>query len=136
MDNDGRQLGVLMIRLDLGPLAELLAQRTGPEETGEVIVGRREGDRIRYLFRSRRDGRAAISRARSAAVSWMLVRSPGSASRSKSSRVPSSGPKMYFHRPTRTPYFWPLGRSDLNRMASRFPDRAPPIQPDQRSEDE
>ncbi len=43
-------LGVVMVRVDLGHLFGLLANRTGLETTGEVLVARRAGDRASFLF--------------------------------------------------------------------------------------
>ena len=57
---DDTTLGVLMIRLSLRSLAGLLTDPTGLEKTGEVIVGRREGDQIQFLFASPRDGRLTV----------------------------------------------------------------------------
>jgi len=50
--NDGRLLGVVMVRVDLAPLAELLADRTGLGKTGNVHVGTMVGDgkKVRYLL--------------------------------------------------------------------------------------
>ena len=53
-------LGVVMIRLDLGPLVGVLTDPTGLEQTGEVLVGRRDGDQVRFLFPWPHDDRLSI----------------------------------------------------------------------------
>ena len=49
-----------MIRLDLGPLVGVLTDPTGLEQTGEVLVGRRDGDQVRFLFPWPHDDRLSI----------------------------------------------------------------------------
>jgi sigma-B regulation protein RsbU (phosphoserine phosphatase) len=50
---DGALLGVVMALLDANEIVAALADVTGLGETGEVLVGRRVGDRIRYLVPAR-----------------------------------------------------------------------------------
>lgn len=50
---DGALLGVLMALVDADEIVRAVADVTGLGETGEVLVGRRVGDRIRYLVPSR-----------------------------------------------------------------------------------
>lgn len=53
---DGRLLGVVMILLDATRLVEIISDRTGMGETGEVLVAIREGDHIRHFAPQRNDG--------------------------------------------------------------------------------
>jgi len=53
---DGALLGVVMALLDANDIVNALADVTGLGETGEVLVGRRVGDRVRYLVPSRFQG--------------------------------------------------------------------------------
>lgn len=53
MTNDGELLGVVLVELDVEPLFEILTDTQGLGETGEVLVGKREGNLTRYLFSSR-----------------------------------------------------------------------------------
>ncbi len=50
--NAERPLGVVMLMVDAGPIMDLLADRTGLGHSGQVRVGTRVGDRIRYLLMS------------------------------------------------------------------------------------
>ncbi len=51
--NDGELLGVVLVELNVGALHEILTDTQGLGETGEVLVGRREGNQTRYLFSPR-----------------------------------------------------------------------------------
>lgn len=53
LTNDGELLGVVLVELDVVPLFEILTQTAGLGQTGEVLVGCRDGDDVRYLFPSR-----------------------------------------------------------------------------------
>jgi len=50
---DGQLLGVVMALLDADGVVKAVANVTGLGETGEVLVGRRVGDRIRYVVPAR-----------------------------------------------------------------------------------
>src|SRR5215468_5634253 len=47
---DGQLLGVIMVVLDLGLMEQLLADTSGLGQTGEVMVGTRQGETVRYLL--------------------------------------------------------------------------------------
>jgi sigma-B regulation protein RsbU (phosphoserine phosphatase) len=49
---NGRPLGVVMMLVDAEPIMDLLADRTGLGHSGQVRVGMRAGDQIRYLLMS------------------------------------------------------------------------------------
>jgi PAS domain S-box-containing protein len=51
--NDGELLGVVLVELDVTPLFEILTNTEGLGDTGEVLVGKRDGKQVRYLFGSR-----------------------------------------------------------------------------------
>ena len=53
--SDGTSLGVVMVLLDVTPMVEFLSDATSLGETGEVMVGTRHDDRIRYLLPPRHD---------------------------------------------------------------------------------
>jgi signal transduction histidine kinase len=57
---EGRFLGVAMVLLDVAPLVALLADTTGLGETGEVQVGTRVNDQVRYLLPSARDATRVV----------------------------------------------------------------------------
>ncbi|MFN0020666.1 MAG: response regulator [Pirellulaceae bacterium] len=61
--NDGRLLGVLLVRLNADTLRDLLGDNNGLGDTGEVLIGYREGDEIRYLFptRNQRETNAVVT---------------------------------------------------------------------------
>ena len=50
LTNDKELIGVVMVLLNVKPLRDILTETTGLGETGEVVVGRRDGDSIRFLF--------------------------------------------------------------------------------------
>ena len=50
--NSGRFLGVVMVLLDVHRLVELLDDNTGLGSTGELLVGSRDGQQLRYLVPS------------------------------------------------------------------------------------
>ncbi|MFH1302161.1 MAG: PAS domain S-box protein, partial [Planctomycetota bacterium] len=52
-DDKGSLLGVLMVWLDVTPLKEMLTNRVGLQETGDLLVAMKQGDHARYLFQSR-----------------------------------------------------------------------------------
>ena len=54
--NDDRFLGVVMVLLDVRRLVDLLHDTTGLGSSGELLVGSRDGERLRYLIPSRRTG--------------------------------------------------------------------------------
>lgn len=54
--HDGRLLGVVMILLDTTRLIDIISDRTGVGETGEVLVAIREGNHIRHFAPQRNDG--------------------------------------------------------------------------------
>lgn len=49
--NDKQLLGVVMVLLKVKPLRDILTETTGLGETGEVVVGRKDGEKIRFLFK-------------------------------------------------------------------------------------
>ncbi|MBS0210181.1 MAG: response regulator [Planctomycetes bacterium] len=51
LSSEGALSGVLVVVLDAKPLAEVLNDRTGLQQTGEVLVARSVGDHIQYLMR-------------------------------------------------------------------------------------
>ncbi|MGI8982589.1 MAG: response regulator [Pirellulaceae bacterium] len=51
--NNGRLLGVLLVRLNADALVTLLSDNNGLGDTGEILVGSRAGDKIRYLLPTR-----------------------------------------------------------------------------------
>ncbi|MBI5760084.1 MAG: response regulator [Planctomycetales bacterium] len=53
--SDGGLAGVVLITLDLNPLVQFLSDRTVLDESCDVLLGVRVGDRIRYLFPPRGD---------------------------------------------------------------------------------
>ena len=66
--NEGELLGVIIVLVDVQPLADLLANPTGLGQTGEILVGTVSGDRLRYLIPSRRDGTADVEPRRAPAM--------------------------------------------------------------------
>jgi two-component system NtrC family sensor kinase len=48
--SDGRMLGVVVVVLDLSLIEQLLSDATGLGQTGEVLVGKRLGDKVHYLL--------------------------------------------------------------------------------------
>ncbi|MEX0819223.1 MAG: response regulator [Pirellulaceae bacterium] len=63
---DAELLGVAIVLLDVNRLVEILtagAVHDGLGDTGEILVGSRDGDRIQYLLPSRRDSKRATSAA-------------------------------------------------------------------------
>lgn len=52
ISNRGRPLGVAMVDVDLQPLIKLLSDPVGLGLTGEVLLARRDGDSLCYLFPS------------------------------------------------------------------------------------
>lgn len=69
--NEHRFLGVAIVLLDGGPMVEFLTSTTGLGESGEVLVGTRLGDTVRFLLPTRHraltevalDGASAMSEA-------------------------------------------------------------------------
>ena len=53
-DPDGRALGTVLLLPDFGPIAGFLMDPNGLDETGEVLVGVDEGEKIRLILPSRR----------------------------------------------------------------------------------
>ena len=51
--NDGRFLGVLLVRLNAYGLNALLSNNNGLGDSGEVLIGHKEGERIHYLLPTR-----------------------------------------------------------------------------------
>ena len=51
---DGQTLGTVLLLSDFGPIAAFLMDPNGLEQTGEVLVGVAEGERIRLILPSRR----------------------------------------------------------------------------------
>jgi len=49
----GRTIGVLLMTVDVSPLAAAVRDTTGLGETGEVLLGVREGGLVRFLFPTR-----------------------------------------------------------------------------------
>src|SRR5262249_10340160 len=47
---NGRPLGVVLVVLELSPVGHLLADTTGLGQSGEVMVGTRLGEKVRYLL--------------------------------------------------------------------------------------
>ena len=58
--NDGELLGVVMVELDVTRLFQILTDTRGLGETGEVLVGTRDGDIVRYLFPSKSESRLTV----------------------------------------------------------------------------
>lgn len=54
LSSDGEQLGVVMVLMDVGVMVEFLSNTKSLGESGEVMVGIPEGNRIRYLLPLRR----------------------------------------------------------------------------------
>ncbi|MDA1015849.1 MAG: cache domain-containing protein, partial [Planctomycetota bacterium] len=50
---DRELLGVVMVRLDVGPLYGIVTDTRGLGETGEILIGKRDGNQVRYLFKPR-----------------------------------------------------------------------------------
>lgn len=48
--SDGELLGVVMVELNASGLFHILTETEGLGETGEILVGTREADHVRYLF--------------------------------------------------------------------------------------
>ncbi|MDH3605323.1 MAG: ATP-binding protein, partial [Candidatus Tectomicrobia bacterium] len=48
--NDGQELGVVMVLLDVGPMARVLTSTRNDHDTGAILVGTRQDTRIHYLF--------------------------------------------------------------------------------------
>jgi signal transduction histidine kinase len=53
--SDGRALGVVLVVLDLSLMEQLLSDATALGQTGEVLVGKRLGDKVHYLLPPRND---------------------------------------------------------------------------------
>ena len=51
--NDGRQLGVVMVLLDVGRLVNIMSDTRGLGETGEVLIATRKGNDAHYLLSPR-----------------------------------------------------------------------------------
>ena len=49
-DADGTLIAVIMVELDVAPLLDIAQDGSGLGKTGKVLVGSREGDRIRFLI--------------------------------------------------------------------------------------
>ncbi|WP_417389774.1 response regulator [Gimesia sp.] len=52
-DEAGNLLGVLMVWLDVTPLKDILMNRVGLQESGDLLVATKQGDHVRYLFQPR-----------------------------------------------------------------------------------
>jgi PAS domain S-box-containing protein len=48
---DGKELGVVMVLVEPQSLVRILSDSTGLGDTGEVLVGTRDGDKVRYVLR-------------------------------------------------------------------------------------
>jgi len=48
--NNGRELGVVMVLLDVEPMVRFLTLASSDHQTDEVLVGTHQGNRIHYLF--------------------------------------------------------------------------------------
>ena len=58
----GRLLGVVALHLDNSALLEIVADETGLGETGEVVVGARDGERVLFVTPVRHDAAAGFRR--------------------------------------------------------------------------
>ncbi len=61
-DDEANLLGVVMVRLDVTSLRDLLNDPTGLGHSGEVLVARREGDMLHFLFPPRKSGKTLMPR--------------------------------------------------------------------------
>ena len=59
--NEGQQLGVVMVSLEVNPLESIMFDTRGLGKTGEVLIATRKQDRAHYLFPPRRDGKSSVS---------------------------------------------------------------------------
>lgn len=59
---EGRTIGNIVASLDLGQTYDLVLNRTGLGETGDIVIAQREGDAARLIFPTRFDPAAAMSR--------------------------------------------------------------------------
>jgi signal transduction histidine kinase len=74
---DGVFLGVVMVLLDLHPLEDLRSDRTGLGETGDLIVARVDGDRLRRLIPLHNESQAGITFADAPALAAAVEGSHG-----------------------------------------------------------
>lgn len=59
-NNQNQLLGVVMVQHDATPLRDLLANRQGLEETGEILVGMRKNGDVHYLFSPPEEAGASV----------------------------------------------------------------------------
>ncbi len=61
-DAGGELAEVIVLEINMDPVYQLMSDRTGLGETGEMVIGRREGDAVLFLHNLQYDTRSALRR--------------------------------------------------------------------------